>query len=77
LATDVEDAGVNGLLKLATGVLVSLLVVTYVAAKIHFFTYAGNLQSYWAEHRPYTAALALISVTLWGIVALRERRPGG
>jgi hypothetical protein len=68
---------VNRLMKLATGVLVSLLVVTYVAAKIHFFTkFDAKLHSYWAEHWPYTAALALISVMLWGIVALTPRRPG-
>jgi hypothetical protein len=72
------EADVNGLLKLATGVLVSVFVVVYVAAKIHFFTRfdAANLNAYWAEHWPYTAALALVCVMLWGIVALTRRRPG-
>jgi hypothetical protein len=50
-----------------SGLLLIILVGTYVLAKVHFFTrfFALPLDTYWAEHWPFTAGLTCIAALLW------------
>jgi len=58
----------------AAGLGLAFLVV-YLAAKVHFFErFAGDFDTYFAEHWPFWAGMALIGALLWPIGSAIDRR---